>query len=130
MVLKGHSDTLTGMRLSPDGTHLLTNALDGTLRAWDMRPFAPQNRCIKVFAGHQHTFERLMLRCDWSADGNQVTCGSSDRNVYIWDAGTRKLLYKLPGHNGSVNEAVFHPKEPIIGSCSSDKTIFLGELMV
>ena len=80
--------------------------------------------------GHQHTFERLLLRCDWSADGQQVTAGSSDRSVYIWDASTRKLLYKLPGHNGSVNEAVFHPKEPIIGSCSSDKTIFLGELMV
>ena len=157
MVLKGHTDTLTGMRVSPDGSHLLTNAMDGTLRVWDMRPYAPQNRCVKVFngegtnlwkqrckdreiihlslcpssppAGHQHTFERLLLRCDWSPDGTQVTAGSSDRNVYIWDASTRKLLYKLPGHNGSVNEAVFHPKEPIIGSCSSDKTIFLGELM-
>jgi Prp8 binding protein len=130
MVLKGHGDTLTGIRVSPDGSHLLSNAMDGTLRMWDMRPYAPQNRCVKTFMGHQHTFERLLLRCDWSADGQQVTAGSSDRSVYIWDVSTRKLLYKLPGHNGSVNEAVFHPKEPIIGSCSSDKTIFLGELMV
>ena len=28
----------------------------------------------------------------------------------------------------SVNEAVFHPTEPIIGSCGSDRKIFLGEL--
>jgi hypothetical protein len=27
-----------------------------------------------------------------------------------------------------VNEVVFHPKEPIIGSCSNDRTLFLGEL--
>eukprot|EP00951_Prasinocladus_malaysianus_P040542 scaffold467459_cov39-Prasinocladus_malaysianus.AAC.1 len=35
MGLAGHTDTITGMRLSPDGTHLLTNAMDNTLRIWD-----------------------------------------------------------------------------------------------
>ena len=58
----------------------------------------------------------------------QVTAGSADRMVYIWDAATRGLLYKLPGHTGSVNEASFHPTQPIIGSASSDKTVYLGEL--
>lgn len=105
--------------------------------------------------------------------------------VYIWDVHSAQLQYKLPGHHGSVNEVVFHPKvrrarrrfrlqwappptcsclpprlqwrrrraaacrcsepepqdvhslecllmclpqEPIIGSCSSDKNIYLGEL--
>ncbi len=57
-----------------------------------------------------------------------MTAGSADRMVYIWDAGTRRLLYKLPGHTGSVNEAVFHPSEPIVGSAGSDKQIYLGEL--
>lgn len=37
-------------------------------------------------------------------------------------------VLQLPGHKGSVNEAVFHPKEPIIGSASSDKNIYLGEI--
>jgi hypothetical protein len=27
MQLKGHSDTVTGLRVSPDGTHLLSNAM-------------------------------------------------------------------------------------------------------
>ncbi|CAI0557029.1 unnamed protein product [Linum tenue] len=48
--------------------------------------------------------------------------------VYIWDTTTRRILYKLPGHTGSVNECVFHPTEPILGSCSSDKQIYLGEI--
>lgn len=128
--LEGHTDTVTGMRLSPDGTHLLTNAMDNTLRMWDMRPYAAENRCTKVFTGHQHNFEKNLLKCDWSPDGTKVTAGSADRMVYIWDAASRHLLYKLPGHTGSVNEAVFHPDEPIIASCSSDKQIFLGELAV
>ena len=28
----GHTDTVTGMSLNPDGTHVLTNAMDNTLR--------------------------------------------------------------------------------------------------
>ena len=109
MSLKGHNDTVTGMAVSPDGTHLLTNAMDNTLRVrfaaqqlgssscaqdsmprqagqdttvqltchcgaqvWDMRPYAPANRCTKVFTGHQHNFEKNLLRCAWSADGSQV----------------------------------------------------------
>ena len=58
----------------------------------------------------------------------QVTGGSADRMVYVWNSSTRQIEYKLPGHNGSVNDAVFHPKEPIIASASSDKQIYLGEL--
>uniref|UniRef100_A0A7S1SP09 Anaphase-promoting complex subunit 4 WD40 domain-containing protein n=1 Tax=Tetraselmis chuii TaxID=63592 RepID=A0A7S1SP09_9CHLO len=128
MSLKGHSDTVTGMRLSPDGTHLLSNSMDNTLRIWDMRPYAPEQRCTKVLTGHQHTFEKNLLKCDWSPNGKKVTAGSGDKMVCIWDVDSCRLEYRLPGHTGSVNEAVFHPTEPIIGSCGSDKEIFLGEL--
>lgn len=128
MTLQGHQDTITGMQLSPDGSYLLTNAMDCTLRIWDMRPYAPQNRCVKILEGHQHNFEKNLLKCSWSPDGSKVTAGSSDRMVYIWDTTSRRILYKLPGHTGSVNECVFHPNEPIVGSCSSDKQIYLGEI--
>lgn len=46
--LAGHSNTLTGLKVSPDGHHLLTNSMDNTLRVWDLRPFAPANRCARV----------------------------------------------------------------------------------
>jgi Prp8 binding protein len=42
--LQGHSNTITGLKVSPDGHHLLTNSMDNTLRIWDMRSFAPANR--------------------------------------------------------------------------------------
>lgn len=128
MELSGHSDTVTGLRLSPDGTHLLSNSMDNTLREWDVRPFAPANRCVKVFTGHQHNFEKILLRCGWSADGTRVAAGSADSFVYVWDEATCRILYKLPGHRGSVNDVQFHPKEPVVASASSDRTIFLGEL--
>ena len=73
-------------------------------------------------------FAQNLLRCDWSPDGSRVTAGSGDRLVYVWETATRNLVYKLPGHTGSVNEVCFHPKENIIASCGSDKQIFLGEI--
>ena len=42
-----------------------------------------------------------------------VAAGSADRFVYIWDTTTRKILYKLPGHLGCVNDVDFHKIEPI-----------------
>lgn len=50
LTLEGHSDIVTGMSVSPDGSHLLTNSMDNTLRVWDVRPYAPENRCTKVRA--------------------------------------------------------------------------------
>ena len=126
--LKGHGGTITGMSLSNDGSLLLSNAMDSTLRVWDVRPFASEERCMRVLSGHTHDFEMNLLKCAWSADDERVTCGSADAMVNVWDVNTGNLLYKLPGHQGSVNEAVFHPKEKIIGSCSTDRKIFLGEV--
>ena len=81
--------------------------------------------CFDSFqnAGHRHTMEKMLLRCAWSPDQKMVTAGSGDSFVYIWDVATTKLVYKLPGHSGSVNEVAFHPTEPIIGSASSDKKV-------
>ena len=72
MTLKGHTDSITGLALDPNGTHLLSNAADASLRVWDLRPYAPANRCEKIFAGHQHNYERNLLRCSWSSDGSKV----------------------------------------------------------
>jgi len=128
--LGGHEDTITGLRLSRDGSYVLTNSMDNTLRSWDVRPFVSgENRAVGLFRGQHHDMEQNLLRCSWSGDGSKVACGSADRFVYIWDVKTMRILYKLPGHTGSVNEVDFHPTEPIISSCSSDKTIFLGEIV-
>jgi len=125
--MAGHTDTVTGISLSPDGANVLTNAMDNTLRVWDIRPFAPEERCVKIITGHQHNFEKNLLHCKWSPDGAMVAAGSADRFVYVWDTATRRILYKLPGHLGSVNDVDFHLIEPIVLSASSDKSIYLGE---
>merc|ERR1712118_377112 len=76
--LSGHTDTLTSLRLSPDGSYLMSNAMDSSLRIWDVRPYAPSDRCIKIFNGASHNFEKNLLRCNWSPDGRRITTGSAD----------------------------------------------------
>jgi Prp8 binding protein len=66
----------------------------------------------------------VLCRYAWG----KVSAGSSCHNVFVWDVPSRRLLYKLPGHLGTVNEVAFHPSEPIIGSAGADRKIFLGEL--
>uniref|UniRef100_A0A0N5ADH4 U5 small nuclear ribonucleoprotein 40 kDa protein n=1 Tax=Syphacia muris TaxID=451379 RepID=A0A0N5ADH4_9BILA len=127
-VMHGHTDTVTGLALSPDGSYVLSNAMDCTAMMWDIRPFAPEQRCVKTFVGHQHNFEKNLLKCSWAPDGQRISAGSSDRFLYVWDVGSRGIVYKLPGHQGSVNATDFHPKEPILLSAGSDKKIFLGEI--
>lgn len=127
--LEGHNDTITGIRISRDGAYLLSTGMDNNTFIWDIRPFVPGGkRLIKQFNGVQHSYEKILLKCAWSSDDSKVSSGSSDRFVNIWDTSSRKLLYKLPGHKGSVNDVDFHPSEPIIASCSSDQAIYLGEI--
>lgn len=128
--LRGHSDTITGLSLSPCGSFVLSNSMDNTLRIWDIRPYCPTDRCRTILTGHSHNFEKNLLRCAWSKDGTMVSAGSSDRFVHVWDVNAKKILFKLPGHCGSVNDVDFHPKEPILLSGSSDKTLYMGELEI
>ncbi|CAN0548341.1 unnamed protein product, partial [Ectocarpus sp. 12 AP-2014] len=115
---------------SPDGNHLLSNSMDNSVIMWDVRPFVNQNRLEKTFHGIKHGGEKNLLKCAWSPDGEMVSAGSSDQAVHIWDEPSTQELYFLPGHTGSVNEMTFHPTESIIGSCGSDKNIYLGEIGV
>ena len=48
MILEGHLDTITGLSLSPDGHHLLSNSMDSNLRCWDIRPFVHGNDNSRV----------------------------------------------------------------------------------
>lgn len=127
--MKGHTDTILSLKLDPYGSFLLSNSMDNTLRSWDIRPYDFEERCKKVFTGPMHhNMDASLLGCGWSNDGTYVGSGSTDRHVYIWDSLSKEIKYKLPGHFGTVTDIDFHPKEPIIASCSADKQIFLGEI--
>jgi len=107
--LEGHTDTITSLAISPDSQSLLSNSHDNTVRTWDVRPFAPQNRQIRVFDGAQAGLEKNLIRASWDAEGKRIAAGGGDGTVTIWNSATGKLLHKLPGHKGTVNDARISP---------------------
>jgi WD40 repeat protein len=112
--LLGHTDTVTSLQLSPDNQTLLSNAHDSTVRTWDVRPFAPADRRIKTYDGAPTGQERNLLKASWDHKGEKIAAGGGDQSVAIWETRTGKLLNKLPGHRGAVNDVRFHPLgEPI-----------------
>lgn len=71
----------------------------------------------------KHCFSRyadtcMVFKVFCCQHGVNVLCFTSSRFVYVWDAMTQQLIYKLPGHRGSVNDVDFHPSEPIRKLCS------------
>ncbi|KAL8729651.1 MAG: hypothetical protein Q9166_004600 [cf. Caloplaca sp. 2 TL-2023] len=127
--LAGHTDTVTSLQPSPDMQALLSYSHDGTARTWDIRPFAPADRQIKSYVGAHPGLEKNLVRASWNSKGDRIAAGSGDGTAVVWDAQSAKLLYKLPGHRGTVNDVRFVPgNEPIIVSGSSDRNLILGEL--
>ena len=143
--IHGHTDTISSLTISPDSQFLLSNSHDGTVRTWDIKPFAPKDRHIRTFDGASAGMERHLIRASWDPKGERIAAGSGDRTVVVWDARSGKILYKLPGHKGTVNDVRFSPgSEPIskfilpevekhcllsiVVSGSSDRTVVLGEL--
>jgi len=129
--LSGHTDTPTSLSLSPNGSYLLSPSLSSQTLIHDVRPFSPSpTRIHRVLHGSPAGFENTLLRAAWSKDdgGQRVAVGGADRMVCIWDVESGKILYKLPGHKGTVTAVDFHPKEPIILTGSKDGTMLLGEI--
>ena len=112
--MSGHGDTVTSLELAPDAQLLLSNSHDGTVRTWDVKPFAPADRHVHTYDGAPPGLERNLIRASWDPSGARIAAGSGDRSVVVWEVRTGKLLYKLPGHKGTVNDVRFSPSgEPI-----------------
>jgi Prp8 binding protein len=73
--------------------------------------------------------EKNLLKANWDSKGQRIVAGCGDGTVVIWNSVSGKLLYKLPGHKGAVNDASFSPSEDnIVLSASSDRIVMLGEV--
>jgi len=126
--LTGHTDTVTSLALSPDSQTLLSNSHDSTVRTWDIRPFAPPDRAVRVFDGAQAGLEKNLIRSCWDGEGKRVAAGGGDGTVTVWEGQSGKMLHKLPGHKGTVNDVRISPDGSMVLSASTDRTMLLGEL--
>jgi WD40 repeat protein len=91
--LAGHTNKITSIVFSPDGSVLATASEDKTIRLWDTAS-APHLRA--TLAGHKDGVDELVF----SPDGQRLASKDRDRTVRVWnvatgDAGAEQGLRKM-----------------------------------
>jgi WD40 repeat protein len=81
--LKGHTDTVEAVAVSPDGTLIGTASFDHTAKLWD----AATGKELRTFGGDQG-HKGQVLAVAFSADGGQLATGGADNFARVWDTGT------------------------------------------
>src|SRR5437868_9946691 len=66
-VLRGHTDTITRIAWSPDGSYLASPSRDKTIQIWDARTGA----CVHTLQGHTE----VVWSVAWSPDGHRLASG-------------------------------------------------------
>ena len=132
-MLGGHTDVVSCLRAHPDGTTqaLLSSAMDGTVRVWDVKPFVPEGKeQLFVGTGHSHTLSHVQVlpRCAWSRD-HKIAIGSGvgPYSVLLWDDVSRACRPLPAGHKAVVSAVDLHPYEPIVASCACDGSLTIQE---
>jgi WD40 repeat protein len=115
MTLRGHSDEVHGMAVSPDGKRIISGSGDKTIKVWD----AETGDELMTLRGHKECVKSVAF----SPDGKRIVSGSEDKTNKIWDAATGAELMTLRGHSDKVWSVAFSPDGKRIVSGSRDKTV-------
>lgn len=110
-----HSDTVFGLRFSPDGTKLASASADKFLKV--IR--SEDGKDLKSFEGHTHH----VLAVDWSSDGKQLVTGGADNVLKVWDFETGEQLRTLIPAGKQVTAVRWVPGKPLVAGASGDSTV-------
>ncbi|BAZ14276.1 WD-40 repeat protein [Calothrix sp. NIES-4071] len=87
--LKGHTQPILNISISPDGQHIATGSYDNTARIWDLT-----GKQLAILQGHQNT----VSGAQFSPDGKLIVTASADTTARVWDI-SGKLLFELPNQD-------------------------------
>lgn len=110
-----HTDTVFGLRFSPDGSKLATASADKFLKVIRVE----DGKELKSFEGHTHH----VLAVDWSGDGKQLVTGGADSVLKVWDFETGEQLRTLAAAGKQVTAVRWVPGKPLVAGASGDSTV-------
>jgi WD40 repeat protein len=110
--LSGHSGTVWGCAISPDGSFIVSAAYERVLKVWDAKTWRER----LTLSGHAG----WISSCAVSPDGSFIVSASHDRTVRIWDAATGDLRRVLAGHTDGVTDCAVSPDGSFLVSASLD----------
>jgi WD40 repeat protein/serine/threonine protein kinase len=100
--LKGHTDTINSVAISPDGLRVASGSNDSTIRIWALNQPGTPSLCL---LGHNAAVSCVMFLPRTDA----LISGGHDGMVWLWDATTGEGKGRCHGHVGMINALDFSP---------------------
>jgi WD40 repeat protein len=110
-----HTDTVFGVRFSPDGQKLATASADKFLKVIKV----DDGKELRSFEGHTHH----VLAVDWSGDGKQIVTGGADNVLKVWDFETGEQLRSLQAAGKQVTAVRWVAGKPLVAGASGDSSV-------
>src|SRR4051794_32285478 len=118
MVLKGHTATVPGVVITPDGSQAVSCAEDETIRVWSLATSV----CVAVLDGCDHGLWRVAM----SPDGKTVVSAAKGNTLGVWDLRTGVQVQSLAGHTDSICGVAIADRRVVTGS--HDHTMRIWDL--
>ncbi|QLE56224.1 trypsin-like peptidase domain-containing protein [Nostoc sp. TCL26-01] len=113
--LKGHSNWVKSVAISPDGRTLASGSYDNTIKIWNIAT----GEEIRTLNGHSYDVWSVAI----SPDGRTLASGSNDRTIKIWNIATGEEIRTLKGHSDWVWSVAISLDGRTLASGSRDETI-------
>ena len=115
-----HTKKITRLSFNPDGTTLVSECVDTTVRLWNI-----ETEKYKDIRTGDSTAEIYSL--SMSPDSAMIASGSNDGIIRIWDTHTGQRKIALTEHTSIVSALSFSPDSATLASGAWDNTIRLWD---
>jgi WD40 repeat protein len=119
LALAGHSQAITGVKISKDGLKAITASIDQTVRQFELKT----GKEVKAYAGQPGPVASLAV----SDKFDLLATGNSTGQLKFWKLDGTDLK-SLAGHTGPIPALVFQPDGERIASGGADGTIRIWQL--
>ena len=117
--LEGHSSTVSGVAVTPDGKQAVSASRDNTLKVWDLE----SGRALRTLEGHSDSVTGVVV----TSDGKRAVSASWG-TLKVWDLESGRELRTLEGHSHWVTGVAVTMDEKRAVSASGDKTLKVWDL--
>ena len=113
--LEGHTDTVSSLAFSSDGSMLASGSLDGSVRVWQ----ASSGALITALEGPTQGINWVL----WHARGAVLLAGSEDATAWMWKLPEGSVMQIFSAHSASVSYGAFVNNGRSVLTASEDGTV-------